>query len=50
MILRLAMTNDYIVAFNESMKEEIKRQSKEGRIIVDFNRLYYLGKKEKTWD
>ncbi len=42
--------DDYIAAFNESVKEEIKRQSKDGRIIVDFNRLYYIGKKEKTWD
>lgn len=39
--------DDYIAAFNNSVREEIKRQAKDGRIIVDFNRLYYIGKKEK---
>ncbi len=38
--------DDYIAAFNDSVKEEINRQSKDGRIVVDFNRLYYIGKKE----
>ena len=32
-------------AFNNSVKEEIKRQSRDGRIMVDFNRLYYIGRK-----
>ncbi|VVB54714.1 Uncharacterised protein [uncultured archaeon] len=33
-------------AFNNSVMEEIKKQAKDGRIMVDFNRLYYIGKKE----
>ncbi len=39
------INNDYIAAFNNTVKEEIKRQSRDGRIKVDFNRLYYIGKK-----
>jgi hypothetical protein len=41
----IEISDDFIAAFNNSVKEEIKRQSKEGRIMVDFNRLYYIGKK-----
>ncbi len=37
--------DDYIATFNNSVKEEIRRLSNKGRIIVDFNRLYYIGKK-----
>jgi trans-aconitate methyltransferase len=37
----------YVTAFNEKVREEIKKRSQNGRIIVDFNRLYYIGKKEK---
>lgn len=40
--------DNYIAAFNDSVKEEIRKQSKKGRIMVDFNRLYYIGKKERT--
>jgi len=36
---------DYISTFNNLVKEEIKKQSKDGRIKVDFNRLYYIGRK-----
>jgi len=38
----------YVEAFNDRVREELKRRSKNGRLIVDFNRLYYIGKKEKT--
>ncbi len=38
----------YITAFNDGVKEETKRQSRGGRIMVDFNRLYYIGRKEKS--
>jgi trans-aconitate methyltransferase len=41
----IELDGDYITSFNNSVKEEIKRQSKDGRIKVDFNRLYYIGKK-----
>lgn len=37
----------YVTAFNNGVKEEIKRQAIDGRIIVDFCRLYYIGQKEK---
>ena len=46
----IEVDDDYIAAFNNRVKEEIKRQSRDGRIMVDFNRLYYIGKKERTWD
>jgi len=36
----------YVTTFNSKVREEIKRRSKNGRIVVDFNRLYYIGKKE----
>ncbi|MCZ7357968.1 MAG: hypothetical protein O8C66_05145 [Candidatus Methanoperedens sp.] len=39
----IEIDDDYIAAFNNSIKEEIERQSTGGR--VDFNRLYYIGKK-----
>ncbi len=41
----IKVDDDYIAAFNNSVREEIRKQSKDGRIIVDFNRLYYIGKK-----
>lgn len=41
----IEINDDYIAAFNNSVKEEIKRQSRDGRIMVDFNRLYYIGRK-----
>jgi len=37
--------DDYITSFNNGVKEEIERQSKDGKIKVDFIRLYYIGKK-----
>ncbi len=43
----IEIDDNYIAAFNDSVKEEINRQSRDGRILVDFNRLYYIGKKEK---
>ena len=42
----IEIDDDYIAAFNNCVKEEIRKQSKDGRIIVDFNRLYYIGKKD----
>ncbi len=41
----IEISEDYISAFNNYVKEEIKRQSKDGRTKVDFNRLYYIGEK-----
>ena len=36
--------DDYINKFNNLIRKEIRRQSKDGKINVDFNRLYYIGK------
>jgi ubiquinone/menaquinone biosynthesis C-methylase UbiE len=41
----IKIDDNYISAFNNRVKEEIKNQSKGGKIKVDFNRLYYIGKK-----
>ncbi len=41
----IEIDEDYINAFNNRMKEEIQRQSKNGKVKVDFNRLYYIGRK-----
>lgn len=43
----IEVDDGYIAAFNNCVKEEIKRQSKDGRMMVDFNRLYYIGIREK---
>lgn len=41
----IGISEDYINVFNNSVKEEIQRQSKNGKVMVDFNRLYYIGRK-----
>ncbi len=41
----IEIDEDYINAFNNRVKEEIQRQSKDGKVKVDFNRLYYIGGK-----
>ena len=41
----IEIDDEYIAAFNNRVKNEIRSESKDGRIIMDFNRLYYLGKK-----
>ncbi len=41
----IEIDEDYINAFNKRVKEEIQRQSKNGKVKVDFNRLYYIGRK-----
>ncbi len=41
----IEIDDDYINSFNNYVKEEINKESEEGKIIVDFNRLYYIGKK-----
>lgn len=37
--------DNYIGEFNDLVKSEIKKQSKDDKVNVDFNRLYYIGKK-----
>lgn len=41
----IKITDDYINTFNCFAREEMARQSKDGKIKVDFNRMYYIGKK-----
>ncbi len=41
----IPIADDYISAFNKRIREEIKKQSENGRIVVDFNRLYFIRKK-----
>lgn len=39
----IEIDEDYVKAFNNRVKEEIQRQSKNRKVKVDFNRLYYIG-------
>lgn len=39
------VSSEYIAAFNEAVREEMAELASEGRVVVDFNRLYYLGEK-----
>jgi ubiquinone/menaquinone biosynthesis C-methylase UbiE len=41
----IEIDEDYINAFNNRVKEEIQRESKNGKVKVDFNRMYYIGRK-----
>lgn len=41
----IEISDDFISLFNKKVKEEIERQSVEGKSMVDFNRMYYIGKK-----
>lgn len=41
----IEINDDYIANFNNSVKEEMKKISQNGKIKVDFNRLYYIGEK-----
>ncbi len=41
----IEIDDDYVDSFNNYVKEEINKGSKGGKMIVDFNRLYYIGKK-----
>jgi ubiquinone/menaquinone biosynthesis C-methylase UbiE len=45
----IKINDEYIAAFNNRVRDEINKQSCDGRILVDFNRLYYTGKKKKSW-
>ena len=37
--------DNYISTFNNAVRDEFKNQSKDGNVTIDFNRLYYIGKK-----
>jgi trans-aconitate methyltransferase len=42
------ISRDYVDRFNLRVRENIEKKANQGRIIVDFNRLYYIGKKQGT--
>jgi len=39
----IEIDDDFISSFNELVKEEIRKESTNGRLNVEFNRLYYIG-------
>ena len=41
----IEIDDDFISSFNGYVKEEIRKESINGRLNVEFNRLYYIGKK-----
>lgn len=41
----IALSDEYVSSFAEAAREEMERRAKDGMIEVDFNRLYYIGRK-----
>jgi len=39
----IKIDDDYIEAFGRAVREEIENSASDGRVEVDFNRLYYIG-------
>ena len=39
------VTDEYLESFNGAVREEMERIADGGRVLVDFNRLYYVGEK-----
>ena len=39
----IEISDDFVSSFNDHVKEEISKESKNGRLNVEFNRLYYVG-------
>jgi ubiquinone/menaquinone biosynthesis C-methylase UbiE len=37
------LTQEYLTAFSEAVREEMERRARDGIVEVDFNRLYYVG-------
>jgi len=42
----IEIDDDFISSFNGYVKEEIRKESINGRLNVEFNRLYYIGKSD----
>ncbi len=40
------ITDEYVEGFNRAVREEMERISDGGRVLMDFNRLYYVGEKD----
>lgn len=41
----VAIDDDYVRRFNEYARKAMKQRAKDGKVLVDFRRLYYVGKK-----
>jgi ubiquinone/menaquinone biosynthesis C-methylase UbiE len=41
----IEIDDGFVSSFNDHVKEEIRKESTNGRLNVEFNRLYYIGKK-----
>lgn len=39
----IKINDDYVSAFNDHVNQEIRKESTNGRVKVEFNRLYYIG-------
>jgi len=39
----IEIDDDYVSAFNDHVNQEIRKESTNGRLKVEFNRLYYIG-------
>jgi len=39
----IEISDDFVSSFNDRVKKEISKESKNGRLNVEFNRLYYIG-------
>ena len=42
----IEIDDDYIAAFGRAVREEMQNSATDGRVEVDFNRLYYIGLKQ----
>ncbi len=39
------VSEEFIQTFNKEVKEEFSRRAKDGKVVLDLNRLYYIGEK-----
>lgn len=44
----IEINDDFVSSFNYRVKEEIRKAATNGRLNVEFNRLYYIGKKSRS--
>ncbi|MCB4792131.1 MAG: hypothetical protein LHV68_09610 [Elusimicrobia bacterium] len=42
---KVGIDDEYFIAFNEKVKNEFEKEAKNGKVGLDFNRLYYIGEK-----
>jgi trans-aconitate methyltransferase len=39
------ISDEFVVSFNKAVKTEFERRAKDGKVELDFNRMYYTGEK-----